>query len=307
MTATIDDLRVPAGGDAIEVRPPTRHELPACRMLLPEAFHSGTRPDLLLAMATSPRRYLGVLAYDLVCHGGRLGWRLRVHVAQAARRCGVGLRLIGEIADRGRRRGAAFLAVEAGAEDRAAAAFLAACGFRAASRCTTYEGDLAHYRGVVVAIRDRLAARGRIPDGARVVGPREAPAEALIRLQEEWAARAALPAADLSPDFWRRPTVRDASSILMLGDRAIGGAVAEARGEAADVPWRSVVPEFRAGWANVVLEAGLADRLTALGVRRARFATTEETPDTENGVRIHGFERRDVAEHHRLDLIEPHP
>jgi GNAT superfamily N-acetyltransferase len=304
LTTTTDDPRLPAGAGAIEVRPPARDELPACRMLLPEAFRSGIRPDLLLAAGSSPRRYLGALAYDLVHHGGRLGWRLRLHVARAARRRGVGLRLIGEIAGRGRRRGAAFLAIEAGADDPAAAAFLAAAGFRVASRCSTYEGDLAHYRGVVAPIRDRLAARGRIPEGARVVGPREAPAEALGRLVEEWAARAFLPAADLSSGYWWRPSVRDASAILLLGDRAIGGVVAEARGEVAEIPWRSVEPEFRGGWANVVLAAGSADRLAALGVRRVRFATTEETPDTENGIRVHGSGRRVVVEHHRLDLIE---
>ncbi len=155
---------------------------------------------------------------------------------------------------------------------------------------------------MLTSIRDRLAARGRIPDGVRVVGPREAPADALECLLQEWVARAFLPASDLSPEYWRRPSVRDASAILMMGDRALGGIVAEVRGDAADVRWRSLVPEFRGGWANVVLTAGLADRLSAMGVRRIRFATTEETPDTENGVRIHGFDRRCVVEHHRLDL-----
>jgi len=302
--ATIDETRLRETRDTIEVRPPTRGELPACRMLLPEAFQSGPRPDLLLAMAARPFRYLGVLAYELVHQGGRLGWRLRLHVARSARRRGVGTRLIREIADRGRRRGAAFLAVEAGTEDRSAGTFLAASGFRIASRCSVYEGDLAHYRCVLGSIRDRLAARGRVPEGARIVGPREAPALALGCLVEEWAARALLAASDLSGDFWRRPSVRDASVILMLGDRALGGILAEARGEAADLAWCWVAPEFQGGWATIVLSAGSADRLAALGTRRVRFATTLETPHTENSVRIHGFSRRDVIEHHRLDLIE---
>jgi hypothetical protein len=255
-------------------------------------------------LAARPLRYKGVIAYDLVHHGGRLGWRLRLHVARSARRRGLGTRLIREIGDRGRRRGAAFLAVEAGAEDLAAGAFLAASGFRIASRCSVYEGDLAHYRSVWGSIRDRLAARGRIPEGARIVGPREAPAQALASLVEDWAARAFLTASDVSPDFWRRPSVRDASVILMLGDRALGGIVAESRGEAADIPWCWVAPEFHGGWATIVLAAASADRLAALGTRRVRFATTEETIHTENSVRIHGFDRREVVEHHRLDLIE---
>jgi GNAT superfamily N-acetyltransferase len=297
----------PDARDAIEVRPPTRAELLPCRMILPEAFRTGGSPDLLLAVAPSPLRYLGVLSYRLVYQGGRLGWRVGLHVARAARRQGVGQRLIAEIAARGQRRGVAFLLAEAESDNSLASAFLASAGFRAASRCASYEGDLAQYRDVVVAIRDRLEARGKVPANTRVVLPREAPAEALDRLAAEQMARAFLPAEDLATDFWKRPSVRDSSVFLMLGDRAIGGAVAEMSGELATVSWRSVDPEFRGGWANILLSTGLADRLTALGVRRVRFSTTEETPDTENGVRIHGFDHRHVAEHHRLDLFETNP
>ena len=291
-------------GGTIAVRPPSRGEMRACRMLLPEAFESRRPPDLLLAAGSSPLRYLGALSYDLVHHGGRLGWRVAVHVARAARRRGVGTRLIAEIAAHGRRRGAAFLLAEVDAEESLAGNFLVACGFRAASRCTSYEGNLAHYRGVIGAIRDRLRARGKVPAEARVVSPREAPHEALDRLAAARIAASFQPVDDLSADFWRRPSVRDSSAILMLGDRAIGGVVAEAFGDLAVVPWRSVDPEFRGGWANVILSAALGDRLAALGVRRVRFSTTEETPDTEYGVRVHGYDHRRIVAHHRLDLLE---
>ena len=293
-------------GGTIEVRPPSRGEMRACRMLLPEAFRIRRPPDLLLAAGSSPLRYLGVLSYDLVHHGGRLGWRVAVHVARAARRRGVGPRLIAEIASRGRRRGAAFLLAEVDAEEQPGCRdFLAACGFRTASRCTSYEGDLAHYRSVIG--RDPRPPRGPRQGPGR--GPRRSrrarrPHEALDRLAAARIAASFQPVDDLSADFWRRPSVRDSSAILMLGDRAIGGIVAEAFGDAGRraLALRSIA-EFRGGWANVILSAGSGDRLAALGVRRVRFSTTEETPDTENGVRIHGYRS---SPHRRAPPAGPH-
>ena len=148
-----------------------------------------------------------------------------------------------------------------------------------------------------MSIRDRLWDRGKVPAGARVVSPARGPSRGARPAGERaWVAATCQPTENLAADFWRRPSVRDSSAILMLGDRAIGGMVAEAFGELADVPWRSVDPEFRGGWANVVLSAALGDRLAALGVRRVRFSTTEETPDTENGVRIHGYLHRRIVD-----------
>lgn len=301
------DDEFPAQRGGSDVRPPNRAELLPCRMLLPEAFRSGRRPDLLLATGRDPLRYEGVLAFELVHHGGRLGWRIEAHVARAARLRGVGGRLVAEIARRGRRRGVGFLLAEVAPEDRGATSFLASAGFRVASRCATYEGDLSRYRSAACDLRDRLAARGKVPDGARVVSPRDAPAEALDRLAREWAARAFLAPGDLSPSFWERPAIRDASAVLMLGDRAIGGIVAEVAGDSAGIAWRSIDPEFRLGWANIILSAAVADRLASLGVRRIRFSTTEETPDTENGVKIYGADGHRVLEHYRLELAKSAP
>jgi GNAT superfamily N-acetyltransferase len=296
VTATIAPPR-------IEIRVPTRSELRGCRMILPEALAAGVRPDLLLAAEPSPVRYLGVLAYDLVLHGGRLGWRVRMHVVVGRRRRGIGARLIAAIAERARNRGAGFLVAEVDGDDASAAAFLAVTGFRAVSRCTTYEADLAAYRRVAGSIRDRLAARGRLPEGARVVAPRQAPSGALEWLDEERRGHAIVPAAEIDGEG-RGPSTDDVSSVLVLDGRAIGGVVARVRGDVAEVAWRSVLPEYRGGWANVVLAAGSADRLAAQGVRRVRFSTTDDTPDTENGVRIHGFDHRAVVVHHRLEITE---
>ena len=124
-------------GGTIAVRPPTRGEMRACRMLLPEAFQSGRPPDLLVAAGASPLRYLGVAVLR-----PRASWRPAGLAGLDPRRSGGPTARGGPAPDRGDR--LAWPAPRGGVpagrgrcRDRQAADFLAACGFRAASRCTS--------------------------------------------------------------------------------------------------------------------------------------------------------------------------
>lgn len=143
-----------------------------------------------------------------------------------------------------------------------------------------------------------------MPASLRIVPLADAPADEVVRLTirhiggTEDGGRMQVRRAVEKPELFR-PSV-----VLLLDGQVAAAIIVEEIGPLAMVRSRVVAPEFRGGWANVVLAAGSADRLATLGVRRVRFATTEDTPDTENGVRIYGVDRRAVVEHHRLDLIE---
>src|SRR5437764_9281840 len=88
-----------------EIRPPRPAEVRACRMILPDAFHRGLTPDLLLAVDSDPFRFLGVAAFTLVLFEGRPAWELRLHVVRGHRRMGHGTHLVRSLIDRGTNRG----------------------------------------------------------------------------------------------------------------------------------------------------------------------------------------------------------
>jgi GNAT superfamily N-acetyltransferase len=274
---------------AVEIRTPLRSELRACRLMLPSSFRRGVAPELLVAVGMQPFRFLGALAYGLVLFEGKPAWRLRLHVVSAHRRLGIGTRLLGSLASRGSERGVSTLIAQREAEEESGAApFLESAGFRYGFRSSMYEGDLEHYRAAVGPLRERLAGRGRIPSDARSVSLDEAPREALSRLLADHARRTPHSIGTPWADAWRRPQIRDASSVLMRERDVIGVILAEKHDECAEVIWRVVAPSYRGGWANVVLNAATWDHMFQNGVRRVRFATTVQTPDTERFVRIYG-------------------
>jgi GNAT superfamily N-acetyltransferase len=299
----VEGPKGPAGRiEAVEIRPPHRSELRACRLILPEAFGRVVVPDLLLAVGRQPIRFLGALAYAAVLFEGNPSWRLALHVVRGYRRRGIGTQLVRSLIGRTAGRGVRALIAPQPAEEPEAARFLGSLGFQHAFRSSVYEGELEHYRAAVGPLCERLRGRGKVPPGARAVPLQDAPRDGLAQLLAEHARRTPHSLGDPWAEVWLRPSAREASAVLMLGDQVIGAILAEKHGPLAEVIWRVVAPPYRGGWANIVLNAATWDRMARSGVRRVRFTTTTHTPDTERFVRLYGAAQATTTDQYVLRL-----
>jgi hypothetical protein len=263
-------------------------------MLLPDAFRQGTMPDLLLAITPDTARFAGAISFKSVSTGGRLAWEILLHVTVNHRRRGVGSCLVGSVAQRARTAGLQTLIANHDVErDPAAADFLRSLRFEHSMRLSQSRVDLDRYLGVLEPIRDRLRLRGKLPPTASVMPLDDAPREAVSRfLATHLYQAAAGDGIDLPlPECWNRLSVRDASVVLLDGAEVIGLGWGEAVRDCVTGHYRLIRPDYRGGWANVLLCADGMRLLHTRGMRTAEFVTTTRTPDTEAMINLYGAQR----------------
>ena len=263
---------------AVEIRPPRSAEWPACRMLLPRAFGRNRAPEVLLALdedQTTNPRITGAVAYQ---RRARQIGILDLRVVKTHRRKGVGSRLLQNLAGE-QAVISTFTDVLANPD---AERFLTANGFERQGRMFVVEADLERMLEGMTRLRDRLVSSGRVPSSARLVTPAEAPMEEVIRLFDKFI----MAERCLRPEFFRASfsSARfDQSSVILMVDGRVGGLlmVEWLRDiHRAEVPARVVVPEYRGGWANVLMMATALERGRAAGITRVRFESLEDNADT---------------------------
>ena len=260
--------------EAAVCRPASPAQWSACRMLLPESFVGGARPELWLALDVSTGVILGAAAArvrESALH------QMRIRVARPFRRQGVGSMLLDEMVAGGP--SAIYAAASSGEPD--AEPFLLARGFTRTDRIFLVEGDLMLLRDRIFSLRDRLLATGRIPADIEILRPADAPAGRLATLFaehvvpfREFRAGHAMPIV-VDPRFAESP-------VLCVGGEPQGMVLYESDADSGvgRVHARLVTEPYRGGWANVVLMAAAIDRGLARGVRRLRFEAPESNPDT---------------------------
>ncbi len=253
-------------------------ELRACRMLVPEAFAPRRAPECHVALAGSPPVPVAAAAVSWVAGG----FPLQVHVAQPWRRRGIGRALVETVAasaigETDRLRSWSLIP-----EDGVAHAFLTALGFSVARRFLGYEAQGWQIAETIASVRQRLESKGRIPAELRIVSLPDAPHEQVVRLAAT--ELSVMPAAVAA-----RIAAQDTSSfssglsiVLMLNGRVCGAILVSRRESMARVEINVVAPEYRHGWANVVLLDEAIRRGMASGVERFRFFSDEKTRDTVN-------------------------
>jgi GNAT superfamily N-acetyltransferase len=268
----------------IAVRPATDPERRGCRMLLPESSAWAWPAEYLVAMSDSPRQLLGAIAYAPALHPDGPAWLISLRVVRAARRGGIGARLVDALIDlaRSRRIRSLVCPVDSGS-DAAAAPFLLSRGFRVSRTLTTFEEDidLDDYEPIVRSVCERLEARGRVPEGLRVVPLAESPLDLVSRL---YAANLG-GTIEVLEAFLRGSLARgglEESYTLILDGKVLGLKLMEPAGPAIEVHAKIVAPEYRRGWANAIIARELVRRLRALGRNRVRFSAADEARDTLN-------------------------
>jgi GNAT superfamily N-acetyltransferase len=281
----------------IEIRPPLDDEWPACRMLVPEPFEKGARPQALLAFDCDSPRILGAAAFDVQQHEVAL---YRIRVVRTERRKGIASRLLAQVLrfarEREKIRIAAFIDTLKYPD---ADPFLSARGFHAEQRIFTVEVDLALMREEMGRLRERVLRSRRIPASVRVVPLAEAPTDQVAKLYgdhilTQHRRNPAYVAAQLDDRRFSQPT-----SVLMVGERVAAMVVVRYETDSfrAEVPAKVVLPEYRGGWANILIMADALDKGAAAGIRSVRFDSLDNNRDTLklarkfNAETLHAFDR----------------
>jgi ribosomal protein S18 acetylase RimI-like enzyme len=153
------------------------------------------------------------------------------------------------------------------------------------------EGAMDKAGHAVLAVRDRLAARGKIPADARIVETRDLPISQVLPAYRELIAEHLPGRPELAEYIVTSPgfdaallTVGDRTAGMLVGTRNDGHGVS-------DLSAIVVAPEFRGGWgwANIALMAYAFERAAAAGSNRLRFEIEETNWKVLQGVgRVEG-------------------
>jgi len=262
----------------MEIRPPHPAEWPACRMLLPHAFERKPAPEVLLAFEES--RIAGGVAFR---SRGNLCGMVDLRVVRTERRKGVGACLLQHLCERAIAAGQASISVFTDVlANPDAPPFLTANGFERKGRLLVMEADARIMLPGLSKIRDRLNAAGKIPPGVRLVKPSEAPMDEVVELLD----RHLLAEPSMRPEFLRASfsgsRFEEFSVIVLLDGRVAAFVLVEWLHDLGHghVVARVVAPEYRGGWANVLMMALALERGIAAGFSRVRFDSLEDNADT---------------------------
>jgi GNAT superfamily N-acetyltransferase len=254
------------------IREARESELAACRMILPDAPPTPARAFLL---ASSGPAIVGA-ATGVRTPAAVEG--VLVSVVPPFRRRGIGSALLAAIAERAP--GATHIAgwVETLGRPEAPA-FAKARGFRRTNRLTSYSCDCRPFQEYHWKLRDKLAARARVPEDARILRVDAADREALARLWAQHIASDPHPRLDVI-EHRLASGAYAASPVLVRDGELAGFMLARMEGRTCFLDAKVVAPAYRAGWAGVLLGAALSDLAVECGCERTEFSWTERAPDT---------------------------
>jgi len=223
------------------------------------------------------------------------GFPILLHVVPPMRRQGIGRALVEAAAEWCRGETAGLRSWLPVAEGSGAALFLERVGFSLHHRTLHFETDLAGFHLIVDGLRLRLQRSLRLPDGARIVRLREAPAwDVAALVAPEFAAPHATILQRLSP---AAPDAFDLerSVAIYLGETLAGVLIFSWNGGDVGIEVIVVAPAARGGAANVLLLEAATRSAMEGGAQRFRFFCDERTRDTL------GLARRAGAAPTRID------
>lgn len=252
---------------AVHFAPAADHQLPLLQTWLPQAFLGRPRP-LFLAGTHDSGATVAAASLRRTEEGGQILGRFLLHVQPDLRRRGLGTAMLRLLETRARADG--YDALLAGSaiddSDLATSRFFQQAGFAPLRTIRQLRVAIASARTVTGSVCDRLARRGRIPDGQFAIVP-------LRQIHPDTAARFVLDHLGGIPESVRRPFTTpgtgyhpDLSLVLTIGDtlKAVLLATATSR-DHLSVSSRVVSPDCRRGWVNAVLLDTFLDRAAAAG------------------------------------------
>jgi GNAT superfamily N-acetyltransferase len=279
----------------------TEGALPACLALLGPVVHPDT---LILAARTSDGALAGAAGLLWQSWGRPPGFPAWIHVLPDCRRQGIGRGLAQAVIRVAVGETDGLWAARPLVEGEPQMAFAASVGFEPAGRQLHFEADAHCFLDQVDRIVDLLAARSRIPAGAKLAPlDRDLADSVALLVRSELASSppeiARMIAASLDSDPATSP-VDVARSLVLLVDGRLGGALLSRRqadGVNSRIVCNVVAPELRRGWANAFMLAGTTRNGIADGAQRFQFDCEETNLDTI------GLARRCDARRLRTDVL----
>lgn len=259
------------------IGPARDNEARAGRILLPEMFGATGAPDLLIAR--TPERVIGAAALGKVAdRDGNLP--VMVHVVPVLRGHGVGRALVEAAAEMARNRARALCPPNPVLAGSQAAVFLRRVGFEQSDRIVHFEVDGLPFYADVLALRQRLDRRKRIPASARIVRLKNADQQEVAALVCRCIpASHALVLARLRPDG---PNPYDLDNSVVLLDAGVvrGVLIYVWNGGLPVIEVRAVDPVLRGGWANALMLEEATRNAKEAGALRFRFFASDKLHDT---------------------------
>ena len=283
------------------IHPAEPADLRACRMLMPETFGPGHRPEGLIAL--DPAGALaGAVAIGWLAVGDPPAFPVAVHVVPPARGQGLGRQLLDAATALVRDETSELQPWTALRDDTDAAAFCLASGFAVHHRILHFLGEGERMEGMLRPYRERLDESGWIPAGARVIPLRDADPEDVARVvTREFHGNPSSLIARLRSQGGVPPDP-DRSVVLLLDGEVVGVQLLIVPAEGVpEVEANVVIPTLRRGWANLLLTHE-GTRISVMhGTRTFRFYCDERVIDTVK------LARRSGAELVATDLILRRP
>ena len=210
---------------------------------------------------------------------------LTMHVLEPHRRNGIGRSLLQSAIAAARKVAPKELRVGPFNQASAGFQFATACGFEAKSPTVSYEAPLEDYIKAFTPIYKRLAARGRIPLGARVIPLKEANPEEVCRLIID---NLGFPSQNVAERLrgTEHGFSQTISRVALLDGKLVGAILMTYHKAMAMVAGTAVLPEHRNSWVNAALKYHALQELIIRDVSTVRFSANDnQHRDTANFAR----------------------
>ncbi|MCG8436364.1 MAG: GNAT family N-acetyltransferase, partial [Gammaproteobacteria bacterium] len=264
------------------IREAVKADAKAVRMLLPHL------PGDTFSMVALDRKYGLIVGAASILKRVRskppIGPGIVIHVIEPCRRTGIATALLEEMAKITKTHGGealyAIQKAEVGSAEMQAWEWLK---FKSLETVEEHVLPLDQFEPRLIPLLDRMRAKGKIPDSARMIPLHQANKEAVLQLHlEHMGGNSETILSKLHTEVPGSYHPRY-SRVLMVDDKVMGCILAHRKSkDVASVDADIIHPSIRGGWANIWLKLEATQGALSLGIRDFHFTSFDRYEDTRS-------------------------